>query len=76
MRLRRKRTRLVGPGYWDDIGDSLDSTGSIRTMPRKFDPLARYNSERTRGIVHTPEWVEQMKALQREFDEWNVKAGR
>jgi hypothetical protein len=37
-------------------------------MPDKFNPLARYNAEVARGIMHTPEWDAQMAALQREYD--------
>ncbi len=39
-------------------------------MPGPFHALARYNGERARGLVHTPEWDERMAALQAEFDEW------
>lgn len=31
--------------------------------------LARYNGERARGIVHTPEWQQRMSRLQDMFDE-------
>lgn len=34
----------------------------------KFEPLAVYNAECARGIVHTPEWDAKMAELQREFD--------
>jgi hypothetical protein len=30
--------------------------------------LASYNSERARGLVHTPEWDERMARLQSAFD--------
>lgn len=40
---------------WD-----LDST--------RWDELAQYNSERARGIVHTPEWQLRMVEVQQEFD--------
>ncbi len=33
-----------------------------------FHTLARYNSERAHGIMHTPEWQEKMAALQARFD--------
>jgi hypothetical protein len=33
-----------------------------------MDALAIYNSERSRGIVHTREWVLQMAELQQQFD--------
>lgn len=39
-------------------------------MPDKFVPLAYYNSEVSRGVVHTEEYATQMAALQSEFDEW------
>ncbi len=39
-------------------------------MPARFDRLAQYNSERTRGIQHTPAWIEEMRALQADFDDW------
>lgn len=38
------------------------------TMPDKFGPLAAYNAERARGIVHTPEWDAHMAKLQAEFN--------
>jgi hypothetical protein len=31
--------------------------------------LSRYNGERSRGLVHTPEWQAAMAELQRRFDE-------
>jgi len=34
----------------------------------RFEPLATYNAERSRGIVHTQEYDAQMAELQREFD--------
>ena len=40
-------------------------------MPVKFEKLAQYNSEVTRGLVHTITWGEQMVALQAEFDLWS-----
>jgi hypothetical protein len=41
-----------------------------RVMPRKFEALAVYNTERHHGLVHTPGYDAQMAELQREFDEW------
>ena len=43
-------------------------------MPGEFEVLARYNAERARGIVHTPEWDERMASLQAKFDEWVRRA--
>jgi hypothetical protein len=34
----------------------------------RWNDLATYNAERTRGLVHTPEYVERMKAEQAAFD--------
>lgn len=45
-------------------------TGRREPMPWRFDPLATYNAERARGIIHTPLYAEQMAALQAEFNEW------
>ncbi len=39
-------------------------------MLSKFETLAVYNAEVTRGIVHTPEWDAKMAGLQQEFDQW------
>ncbi|QOR55374.1 MAG: hypothetical protein SHS37scaffold145_25 [Phage 71_18] len=33
-----------------------------------FDTLAQFNTERSRGLVHTPEWVERMRYVQARFD--------
>lgn len=35
-----------------------------------FHALARYNAERSRGIVHTPEWAERMTHDKAAFDNW------
>lgn len=34
----------------------------------KFNQLAIYNAEVSRGIVHTADYAERMKALQAEYD--------
>lgn len=39
-------------------------------MPEMFDRLAVYNSEVARGLVHTPDYVVQMDALQATFNTW------
>lgn len=41
-----------------------------RMMPQRFKPLATYNSEVARGIVHTSQWSSRMALLQNDFDEW------
>lgn len=35
-----------------------------------YSQLATFNSEKARGIVHTPEWVSAMQLQQDAFDEW------
>ena len=40
-------------------------------MPVTFEPLAVYNAERSRGIVHTDEYRERMAKLQDDFRQWN-----
>ena len=44
--------------------------GKRKIMPDKFHVLAVYNSERNRGIMHTPAWDARMAELQRGFDQW------
>jgi hypothetical protein len=39
-------------------------------MPRIFDPLATFNTERARGIVHGDAYLLEMSRLQELFDEW------
>lgn len=34
----------------------------------QYEALAKYNSERSKGIVHTEEWTKKMQDLQKEFD--------
>ena len=31
--------------------------------------LGRYNSERSHGLMHTPEWQAQMEAFQKTYDD-------
>lgn len=35
----------------------------------EYDSLATYNSECARGILHTEEYNQKMKAIQQEYDE-------
>ena len=35
----------------------------------EYDILAQYNAEVMRGILHTPEWKEKMRRIQKEYDE-------
>jgi hypothetical protein len=53
--------------------DAVDLEVARQRMPEKFKPLATYNSEVARGVVHTPQWTAQMRMLQQEFDAWAAK---
>ena len=35
----------------------------------KFQPLAIYNSEVARGVIHTQAWVNEMMILQEQYDD-------
>jgi hypothetical protein len=39
-------------------------------MPAEFEPLAVYNAERWRGLMHTAEYDAAMARLQCRFNEW------
>jgi hypothetical protein len=41
--------------------------------PYEFDDLARYNAEKARGLVHTPEWVKKMEAQQYRHDDEHME---
>ena len=41
----------------------------------RWGDLATYNSEKSRGIVHTPEWVEQMRVKQERYDAIRLSGG-
>ena len=40
-------------------------------MPEEYEPLAVYNGERSRGIVHSAEYDAEMAALQEQFNHWS-----
>ena len=47
----------------------------VAPMPKQFEVLAQYNSEVSRGLMHTPAWKLSMLQLQAEFDAWiKIKA--
>ena len=39
-------------------------------MPQRFEELAGYNSRKSQGIQHDPEYVARMAVLQADFDRW------
>jgi hypothetical protein len=44
--------------------------GKVRKLPKQFKPLKTYDAERRRGLVHTPEYDEQMQTLKEQFQRW------
>ena len=61
--------------FWKDVLIALGRPSPARDVDwrhgltsEEFHQLSRYNGERARGLVHTPEWREQMTVLQRRFD--------
>jgi hypothetical protein len=41
----------------------------LKKWDEKFSPLATYNSEVSRGILHSVEYSEKMRKLQKEYNE-------
>lgn len=64
------RDKYVGP-----IGFDLGACLMAETRGDKFDALAWYNAERSRGIVHTADYDARMADLQREWDEMIAREG-
>lgn len=42
----------------------------VRKLPKRFKPLRDYDDEVQRGLVHTPEYDQQMAGLKEEFQSW------
>ncbi len=42
----------------------------VRKLPKQFKPLVAYDAERRRGLVHTPEFDQEMSQLKEEFQRW------
>lgn len=42
----------------------------VRKLPKQFKPLKDYDAERQRGLMHSPEYDEQMKVLKEQFQAW------
>jgi hypothetical protein len=42
----------------------------VRKLPKQFKSLKAYDAERRRGLVHTPEYDEQMRVLKEQFQGW------
>lgn len=42
----------------------------MRHDDHQWDELARYNAERSHGLIHTPEWDAEMAAEQARFMAW------
>ena len=39
-------------------------------LPKQFKPLKAYDAECQRGLVHSPEYDEQMRVLKEQFQRW------
>jgi hypothetical protein len=68
---KRNRARFAWweiPVEWPAPGPP-QSAGSLIVAPGEGDVLARYNAERARGIMHTPEWQEKMAEKMAELQE-------
>jgi hypothetical protein len=42
----------------------------VRKLPKQFKALKEYDAECQRGLVHTAEYDEQMRALKEQFQRW------
>ena len=42
----------------------------VRKLPKQFKPLKAYDAECRRGLVHTPEYDEQMRLVKEQFQRW------
>ena len=73
--LRGKPVRLIDPTEpvaqedWA-VGEPMQEEEFLGAI-RETQTLGQYNAERARGIVHTPEWDENMAELQAAFDAVN-----
>ena len=47
--------------------DSETPYSRVRKLPKEFRPLQKWDAERRRGLVHTPEYDTEMGRLDEEF---------
>jgi hypothetical protein len=52
------------------MNNSQSPYDRIGKLPKQFQPLVKYDKERRRGLVHSPEYDEQMRMLKEEFQRW------
>jgi hypothetical protein len=50
--------------------DSDTPYDRVRKLPKQFKALKTYDAECRRGLVHTPEYDQQMGTLKEEFQRW------
>jgi hypothetical protein len=55
------------------IGKLLRRGRLWEPMPDKFNALATYNSEVSRGLIHYAAWINKMSILQSEFNVWQAE---
>ena len=46
----------------------------FEAMPARFNELAAYNTRKSQGVLHEPEYVARMAALQEDFNNWRDEA--
>jgi hypothetical protein len=42
----------------------------VGKLPKQFKPLKIHDEEKRRGLIHSPEYDEQMRVLKEEFQRW------
>lgn len=47
----------------------------VRKLPKRFKPLRDYDDEKRRGLVHTPDYDQEMATLKEEFQQWLLSEG-
>lgn len=52
--------------YWERLRSKNEFE---KLWKPEYHQLAQYNSECSRGIVHTPAWAERMKIIQKDYDD-------
>jgi hypothetical protein len=55
--------------YTDDVFRAAGMNYNSSQM-LSFWELAIFNAERARGVMHTPEYCEKMKVMQKQYNDW------
>ena len=62
--MNEKRRR----GFWGTLGCLVGRAPREEFWEQRFNALATYNSEVSRGLVHTPEYVRRMAVMQADYN--------